>query len=97
MAKGDVKAEAKGEKKEPVIPSKVGDVKGGYTLAALPKDGRFLLQKKSGRFGVYTKPWTKDAQIILRPVADKELALSVLQTGKIPEKPKAKKEDAPKK
>jgi len=75
-------------------PTKIGDSKGGYTLAADPVAGRFMLEKKSGRYGVYTKPWTKECQIVLRPVADKDVAMSVLRTGKVPEK---KKEDAPSK
>jgi hypothetical protein len=95
MAKGEPKTEKKEEKKEKPLPSKVGDELGGYKLAAQPVAGRYLLETKGSRYGVYTKPWTKDAAILLRPTAEMDVALSVLQTGKMPEKPKAKKEDAP--
>lgn len=95
MVKGDAKTEKKEEAKVKPLPSKVGDELGGYKLASQPVAGRYLLETKGGRFGVYTKPWTKDAAILLRPNVDKDLAVSVLQTGKMPDKPKAKKEDAP--
>ena len=100
----DKKAEeTKAAGRKPVeIPSKVGQERHGYTIAAEPIQGRYLLSRagadgKANRWGIYTEPWKKEGKILLRAQRDYDLAVSVLKTGKIPEKPAPKKEDAPKK
>ena len=68
-------------------PSKVGDVdKAGYKLEGIC-DGRYMLMTPSGKFGVYTAPWTKEESCIMRPSKDRAVAESVLNTGKKPEAP----------
>jgi hypothetical protein len=101
--KAEATEETKAADRKPVeIPTKVGEERHGYTIAAEPVQGRYLLSRagedgKANRWGVYTEPWKKEGKIVLRAQKDYDLAVSVLKTGKIPEKPAPKKEDAPKK
>lgn len=90
--------ETKTKKVKNPSPTKVGEAdKAGYVIEGT-KDNRVVLRTPTGKFGVYSDAWTKDEKSILRPVKDKAVAMSVLETGKKPEKPaKAEKsEKAPK-
>jgi len=74
-------------------PSKVGEKDANnYELLGV-KDNRVMLKSPTGRFGVYQDCWTSTEKTLLRPQKDEELAKSVLDTGKIHEKPAPKKEE----
>lgn len=82
--------ETKNKKVKTPPPTKVGEAdKAGYVIEA-QKDNRVCLRTPTGKFGVYSDAWTKDEKSILRPVKDKEYAMSVLETGKKSEKPPKK-------
>ena len=95
MTEAQAEDKASGRKKR-VVPTQPGEKdSAGYEFVA-KKGDLTMIKTPSGKFAVYKGCWQKDEELILRAVKDESVAKSVLETGKVPEKPaKPAKESAP--